>query len=60
VEEETAIQVTLKTIDGNLSSVPREKIQETRRGHSPMPPELVKHLPRRDLRDIVEYLTTLK
>lgn len=60
VEEETPLQVTLKTDDGNQSSVPREKIREMALGHSPMTPALIEGLDRRQLRDLVEYLASLK
>ena len=42
---------------GEVISVPTKKIEERARGKSGMPEDVAKGLTKRDLRDLVEYLT---
>ncbi len=48
------------TADGKLISVPNDQIEERKPGKSSMPEELIKHLTRFELRDLVAYLASLK
>jgi quinoprotein glucose dehydrogenase len=40
--------------------VPKADIEEQKRGASAMPQDLIKHLSRSEVRDLVEFLATLK
>ena len=57
LREETAETVKLMTAGGEVMSVPTEKIDERARGKSGMPEDVAKGLTKRDLRDLVEYLS---
>ena len=46
--------------EGALVKVPKSKIEERRSGKSAMPGDLIKHLSRKDVRDLVEFLASLK
>lgn len=59
VQEENDEEVTLMKPDGELVRIPKDTIDQRATGQSAMP-ELAKFLSKRDLRDIVEYLATLK
>ena len=48
------------TPTGALVSVAKEDIDERASGQSGMPQDLVKNLTRAEIRDLIEYLTTLK
>ncbi len=53
-------EVRVQTADGKLVAVPTAKIDERERGKSAMPDDVVHHLTKRELRDVVEYLAGLK
>jgi quinoprotein glucose dehydrogenase len=57
---EDATQVKVMTADGTVVPIPKAKIDERTRGKSAMPDDLVKHLTKRELRDVVEFLASLK
>ncbi len=57
LREETAETVKLMTATGEVISVPANKIEERARGKSGMPEDVAKGLTKRDLRDLVEYLS---
>lgn len=57
LREETAEIVKLMTATGEVVSVPKAKIEERANGKSGMPEDVAKGLTRRDLRDLVEYLS---
>jgi len=57
LREETAETVKLMTATGEVVSVPKAKIEERASGKSGMPEDVSKGLSRRDLRDLVEYLS---
>ena len=57
LREETAETVKLMTATGEVVSVPKAKIEERANGKSGMPEDVAKGLSRRDLRDLVEYLS---
>jgi quinoprotein glucose dehydrogenase len=60
VKGEDAKEVKLMTAEGQLLTVPKAKIDERARGKSAMPEDTVKHLTKRELRDLVEYLASLR
>jgi quinoprotein glucose dehydrogenase len=53
-------EVRLQAGDGSLVVVPKAKIEERTRGKSAMPDDVVQHLTKRELRDLVEFLAGLK
>jgi quinoprotein glucose dehydrogenase len=57
---EDAKEVKLMTADGAVVTIPKRKIEERTRGKSAMPDDAVKHLTKRELRDVVEFLASLK
>jgi quinoprotein glucose dehydrogenase len=46
--------------DGGIMIIPKEDIEDRAVGKSAMPGDLVKQLTKADVRDLVEYLSTLK
>ncbi|QDU29839.1 Quinoprotein glucose dehydrogenase B precursor [Anatilimnocola aggregata] len=60
VKQENDQRVELMTAEGKLISVDKELIEERKPGKSPMPEDLTKHLTKFELRDLVEYLASLK
>lgn len=52
--------VKLQTAEGTLIEVPVDSIEDEGRGNSSMPNDLIKNLSKKELRDLVEYLSTLK
>jgi quinoprotein glucose dehydrogenase len=57
-EDDQALQ--LMTAEGKLVNVPKDSIEERAPTKSPMPEDVTKYLSRRDLRDLVEFLSGLK
>ncbi|QDV38155.1 PVC-type heme-binding CxxCH protein [Tautonia plasticadhaerens] len=60
VKEDTGDALALMDAEGKVTTVAKSDIEESRRGVSAMPADLITHLSRRDLRDLVEYLATRK
>jgi quinoprotein glucose dehydrogenase len=60
VKEDTPDQIRLITPEGKFISVPKADIEEQKRGVSAMPQDLIKHLSKSEVRDLVEFLATLK
>jgi quinoprotein glucose dehydrogenase len=60
LKSEDKNEVRLMTPEGTIMVVPVQEIDSRTRGPSAMPADLVRHLSRRDLRDLVEYLASLK
>lgn len=60
VRAEDDEKVTLIQADGKLLVIPKATIEERTPTRSAMPEEFMKHLTKRNLRDLVEYLSTLK
>jgi quinoprotein glucose dehydrogenase len=60
IKAETPTEITLINPDGQLINVRKADVDERQKGKSPMPEDVVKHLSRRELRDLVEYLSTLR
>jgi quinoprotein glucose dehydrogenase len=57
-EDETSVR--LITAEGQLVTVPKSSIEERTRGPSAMPADLVQKLSKAELRDLVEFLSTLR
>ncbi len=57
-EDEAVVQ--LMTPTGALVSVAKDEIDERANGQSGMPQDLIKNMTRSEIRDLVEYLTTLQ
>ena len=53
-------EVRLITAEGKADVVPKEVIEERKRGASAMPNDLARKLSRVELRDLVEFLAKLK
>ena len=60
VKDESADVLRLMTIEGKLVSIPKAKIEERKAGASAMPSDLVQQLSKAEIRDLVEYLSSLK
>jgi quinoprotein glucose dehydrogenase len=60
VKEDTPDHIRLITPEGKFVSVPKADIEEQKRGASAMPQDLIKHLSKSEVRDLVEFLATLK
>ncbi|MCA9084545.1 MAG: c-type cytochrome, partial [Planctomycetaceae bacterium] len=60
IREETDDVVRLVTPQGAIVSVAKSDIDERAKGQSGMPADIAKNLSRSEIRDLVEYLSTLK
>jgi quinoprotein glucose dehydrogenase len=60
IEFETEDEVALILADGTRKKIPKKNIQARKVGLSPMPEDLVKKLSKREIRDVVEFLASLK
>ena len=60
LRKETDETIELMDADGKLITVDPESIVSRKKGKSSMPADLIKHLSRRELRDLVAYLASLK
>jgi quinoprotein glucose dehydrogenase len=60
LKSEDAREVRLVTAEGKPVTVAKDKIDERLVGKSAMPDDLIKHLSRAELRDLVEFLASLK
>ena len=60
VKRETKDKLLLVDADGNRMQIDKSDIESRQRGQSAMPEGLVKFLTPRELRDLVEYLASLK
>jgi quinoprotein glucose dehydrogenase len=60
LKAEDAKEVQLMTAEGKLIVVPKGQIDERHTGKSAMPEDIVKHLSKSELRDLVEFLAELK
>jgi quinoprotein glucose dehydrogenase len=60
IKSEDAEQLRLMTPEGQSFSVAKNQIDERQNGKSAMPEDVIKHLSKSDLRDLVEYLASLK
>ena len=53
-------EVRLMTAEGKLLTVPKQMIEDRKRGPSAMPGDLVQKLSKTELRDLIEFLASLK
>jgi len=60
LRQEDAREVQVMTPEGQLLKVAKNQIEERTTGKSAMPEDLIKHLSRQDLRNLVEFLAGLK
>lgn len=60
VKEDSGGEIALMDAEGEVTRIAKADIEESRRGVSAMPADLIKQLSRRDLRDLVEYLANRK
>lgn len=60
LKSEDAKEVRLVPAEGKPVIVQKDEIDERRSGPSAMPADLVQHLTKRELRDLVEFLANLK
>jgi len=60
VKAEDGKEVRLMTAEGKQLVVAKADIEERQAGKSPMPEDIMKQLTKRELRDLVEFLSTLK
>ncbi len=60
LKKETSEKITLMTADGKSVDVQVESIVQRKKGKSSMPADLIKLMTRRQLRDLVAYLGSLK
>jgi quinoprotein glucose dehydrogenase len=60
LKSEDANEVRLMTAEGQLIAVSKDRIDERQRGPSAMPADLAQKMTRTELRDLVEFLASLK
>lgn len=60
VRSEDDQELVITALDGQLLRVPKAEILERTRGASAMPDDLMKHLTKSELRDLVEFLASLQ
>lgn len=60
LKSEDGTSIKLMTAEGQLLHIDKSQVDERRRGVSAMPDDLVKKLTLRELRDLVEFLASLK
>jgi quinoprotein glucose dehydrogenase len=60
LKRETESEIELMTSDGLRKVIPKSEIVERLKGISAMPEDLSKKITKRDIRDLVEYLSRLK
>jgi quinoprotein glucose dehydrogenase len=60
LKKEDDQKIHLITVEGALIDVPKADIEDRKRGNSAMPDDLVKHLSKSELRDLIEFLASLK
>jgi quinoprotein glucose dehydrogenase len=60
VKSDDGTRLTLQKPDGGIVTVEKSKIEERAVGKSGMPEDLIKKMSKADVRDLVEYLSTLK
>jgi quinoprotein glucose dehydrogenase len=60
LKQEDQRNLSLMTAEGKLVTIARQDIQARKVGTSAMPEDLLKHLSKFEMRDLIEYLATLK
>jgi quinoprotein glucose dehydrogenase len=56
LKSEDAKELRLMTAEAKLLSIPKDQIEVRKSGPSAMPEDAIKHLSKRELRDLIEYL----
>ena len=60
IKDDEGEQISLQLPDGQILKLDKSGIEDRTTGKSGMPEDLVKKLTKFELRDLIEYLTTLK
>jgi quinoprotein glucose dehydrogenase len=60
LKQEDAHKLTLMTAEGKLVTIEQDAIEARKPGKSPMPEDVIKHLTKQELRDLVEFLSRLQ
>src|SRR5262249_24121588 len=60
LKEDDGTNLRLITAEGKTLTIPKAEIEERKRGASAMPEDVLKHLSRAEIRDLVEYLAGSK
>jgi quinoprotein glucose dehydrogenase len=60
IKAENATEVALMTPEGKMITIAKDQIDERKAGKSAMPEDLLKYLSKSELRDLVEFLASLK
>ncbi len=60
LRKESEENIDLMDAEGKLITIDKDSIESRKVGKSSMPPDLIKHMSRRELRDLVAYLASLK
>jgi quinoprotein glucose dehydrogenase len=60
LKAETADEIRLITPEAQILVVPKKEVEDRTTGKSAMPEDLIKHLTKSELRDLVEFLAGLK
>ena len=60
LKEDDGKQLRLLDVNGKAFTVPKSEIEEQKRGASAMPDDVVKHLSKSEIRDLVEFLAGLQ
>jgi quinoprotein glucose dehydrogenase len=60
LKHENAEALTLMTPEGKLVTIPQDQIEARKEGKSSMPEDLLKHVSKLELRDLVAFLSSLK
>ena len=60
MKDQTEKELHLITAEGKPQTILKSDIEEQKRGASAMPEDLIKHLNKAELRDVIEYLSSLR
>lgn len=60
LKQEVSEKLTLMTAEGSLITIPQAEIEARKAGKSSMPEDLTKHVTKHELRDLIEFLSTLR
>ena len=60
LKSEDTAQIKLVTAEGKALTIDKQHVEERSNGKSPMPEDVIKKLSKADVRDLVEFLSSLK
>src|SRR5262249_12914420 len=60
LKEENSREIRLVSADGQTIIVPKDEIEDRQTGKSAMPEDVLKHLSKKEVRDLIEFLAGLK